>query len=86
MRWVTEVNYLIRLSNAEVSATYHFNKKRASKALRHFSEVTQATIFERQKLAQTKAYAEKKLKVKIYMQLFDYKEERINQRHRKIHA
>ena len=36
--------------------------------------------------AQTREYAEKKLKSKVYMQLFHYKSYKIEQRHRKIHA
>ena len=40
LRWVVEANFLIRLSNAEIQAAQHFSRKRASRALRHFSEVT----------------------------------------------
>ena len=36
--------------------------------------------------AQTKDNSEKKLKSKVFMQLFDYKAYKIEQRHKKIHA
>lgn len=86
IRWVNEINFLIRLSNTEAHAIQLFNTKRASKAIQKFSAITQARIFQRQMGAQTRDYAEKKLKSKVYMQLFHYKSQRIEQRHKKIHA
>ena len=76
-RWASEAKFLHKLDVCHSKAILRFRKIRAARALRHFNQIAQALIFEREKIEQTEAFADRKLMMKAFAVLYRYKEENV---------